>query len=78
MNRLLIVALALSLRTGASAMLAPAAVPPRAADAKAVQKALEAKLLRQRLRELGLSDKEIETRLSKLTDQQIHQLASRA
>ena len=74
-----------SLQTGASAMLAPAAIPApaaesvpnRAADMQSVQKALESKLLRHRLNELGLSDKEIQTRLGKLSDQQVHQLASR-
>ena len=74
-----------SLQTGASAMIAPAAVPApaadavqgRAADMQAVQKTLESKVLRQRLHEMGLSDKEIETRLNKLSDQQVHQLASR-
>ena len=74
-----------SLQTGASAMLAPAAapapasdtVPDRAADMQAVQKTLESKVLRQRLHELGLSDREIQTRLGKLSDPQLHQLASR-
>jgi hypothetical protein len=72
-------ALALSciLRTAASAMLVPAAAPPAAA-LRAMQKSLEAKVLRQRLHELGLTDQEIQTRLKKLTDQQIHQLASRS
>ena len=73
------------LQTGASAMLAPAAVPAptsdavpdRAADIRTVQKTLESKVLRQRLHELGLSDQEIQARLGKLSDQQVHQLASR-
>ena len=74
-----------SLQTGASAMIAPAAVPAPAADAvqdrasdmQTVQKTLESKVLRQRLHEMGLSDKEIDARLSKLSDKQVHQLASR-
>jgi ribose 1,5-bisphosphokinase PhnN len=49
----------------------------RAADRQAVQKTLESKILRQRLHELGLSDKEIQARLEKLSARQIHQLASR-
>lgn len=65
------------------AMLAPAQAPAategqalqRAADMKTVQIALESKILRERLKTLGLSDKEIETRLSRLSDQQVHQLA---
>ena len=44
---------------------------------QAVQKTLESKVLRQRLHELGLSDREIQTRLGKLSDPQLHQLASR-
>jgi hypothetical protein len=76
-----------SLQTGANAMLAPASAPvsapagdavtDRAADMRTVQKTLESKLLRQRLHELGYTDKEIQVRLDKLSDQQVHQLASR-
>ena len=72
-----------SLKTGASAMLAPASAPApmsdagRAADVQEVQKALESKVLRQRLHEMGLSDSEIQARLGKLSNQQVHQLASR-
>lgn len=47
----------------------------RAADMKTVQTALESKILRERLKALGLTDKEIESRLTRLSDQQIHQLA---
>ncbi len=74
-----------SLQSGASAMLAPAAVPrpasepapDRAADLGTVRKTLESKILRRRLGELGYSDKEIQARLSKLSDRQVHQFASR-
>src|SRR5579859_8029731 len=67
------------------AMLAPAqsrataASAPsldRAADLRTVQKALENKMVRQRLKDMGLSDKEIETRLARLSDKQVHELAS--
>lgn len=65
------------------AMLAPAQTAPasggqaydRAADVKAVQTALESKIVRDRLQSLGLNDKEIESRLGKLSDHQVHQLA---
>jgi len=65
------------------AMLAPAQAASatdgqtydRAADMKTVQTALESKIVRERLKDLGLSDKEIDSRLSRLSDQQIHQLA---
>lgn len=73
-----------ALQTGASALIAPAfppqaapAAPERTADLKTIQGALESKVLRQRLKELGLSDKEIELRLGKLSDQQVHQIATR-
>ena len=65
------------------AMLAPAqsgaaAAGPRydrAADIKAVQTVLESKIVRERLKTLGMNDKEIESRLGRLSDQQVHQLA---
>jgi ribose 1,5-bisphosphokinase PhnN len=65
------------------AMLAPAQSAPaaggqaydRAADMKAVQTALESKIVRERLKALGMNDKEIDSRLSKLSDQQVHKLA---
>ena len=72
-----------SLSPSGYAMLAPAqsaaAADPRAedraADMKTVQTALESKMVRERLRALGLDDKEIESRLSRLSDQQVHRLA---
>lgn len=59
------------------AMLAPAqgTTSARSADMKRVQTALESKVVRERLRALGLTDKEIESRLGKLSDQQVHKLA---
>lgn len=68
---------------GGWAMLAPARTEPaqegqtfdRAADMKAVQTALESKIVRERLKTLGLSDKEIESRLGRLSDQQLHKLS---
>lgn len=59
-------------------MLAPAQGAPaegRAADMKTVQSALESKVVRERLRALGLTDKEIESRLGKLSDRQLHKFA---
>ncbi len=65
-------------------MIVPAAAPAtdpaaavRAADLKTVQNTLESKVLRHRLKELGYSDQEIQSRLSRLSDRQVHQLASR-
>lgn len=62
------------------AMLAPAAATDgqgydRTADMKTVQTALESKIIRERLKAYGMTDKEIESRLSRLPDQQVHQLA---
>lgn len=65
------------------AMLAPAQSAPaaggqgydRTGDVKSVQTALESKIVRDRLQSLGLNDKEIESRLGKLSDRQVHQLA---
>ncbi len=68
------------------ALLAPADIPStariaaqtttREADVRSVQTALESKVVKQRLRELGLTDAEINERLSRLSDRQIHQLAT--
>lgn len=60
------------------AMLAPAqgaAATDRAADMRTVQTALESKIIRGRLKALGLSEQETASRLGKLTDQQVHRLA---
>src|SRR5438105_1442443 len=58
------------------AMLVPATVD-RASDAKTVQAAVESKAVRKRLRALGFSDQEIQSRLNRLSDKQIHQLAAK-
>lgn len=55
-------------------MLSPAA---RVADVAKVQAALENKLIRQRLQDLGFSADEVTARLSQLTDQQIHSIAQK-
>ncbi len=47
----------------------------RAADLEKIQKVLETKMIRERLEQLGFSSEEINSRLSQLSDQQIHQLA---
>lgn len=52
-------------------------VSTRDADLKIVSKALESKVLRERLKAMGLDEKETEARLSKLSDQDIHQMATR-
>ena len=47
----------------------------RSSDLQKVQKFLEMKMVRDRLKEYGLTQDEITARLDQLSDQQIHQLA---
>src|SRR4051812_34167109 len=84
------IALALAITMGSlsvgvprlEAMAVPAAVATgqtagfnRAADMQSVQSALENRLVRQRLADMGLSESEINTRLGRLSDQQLHQVS---
>jgi hypothetical protein len=67
-----------------SAMLAPAdpaassenLSAQRVEELSNIQRVLEAKMVRQRLADLGLSADEIAAKLSRLSDSQIHQVAS--
>jgi len=70
-------------QTRAQAMLAPATLAQAAnasvasaADLQTIQSTLESKELRAKLHALGLSDEEIQSRMSRLSDAQKHQLAS--
>jgi hypothetical protein len=75
---ILTVTLLCGLPSNGRAMLAPAqgaASNERAADMKTIQTVLESKIVRERLKGLGLTDKEIDSRLGNLSDQQIHKLA---
>jgi hypothetical protein len=47
----------------------------RAADIEKIQKALETKMIRERLEKLGFTQEEINNRLSQLSDQQLHKFA---
>jgi hypothetical protein len=47
----------------------------RAADLQKVQQFLEMKMVRERLKEFGYTSEEVQSRLSQLGDEQIHQLA---
>src|SRR5512135_1252035 len=49
----------------------------RNAEMATIQKTLETEVIRQRLEDLGLSSGEVLAKLSTLTDEQVHQLASR-
>jgi predicted PurR-regulated permease PerM len=44
-------------------------------DLETISKALETKIIKQRLQDLGYSDQEIQDRLDQLSDQEIHNLA---
>ncbi|MGH7205009.1 MAG: PA2779 family protein [Nitrospiraceae bacterium] len=66
------------------AMLAPAVStgtesvsgPNRVTDLQKVQSVLESKVVRQRLEDFGLTPEEINARLPRLSDDQLHQLAT--
>jgi len=47
----------------------------RAQDLQQVQKFLEGKMVRERLKDLGFTPEEIQLKLNQFSDQQIHQLA---
>ncbi len=47
----------------------------RAADLQKVQLFLEMKMVRERLKDFGYTSEEVQSRLSQLNDEQIHQLA---
>lgn len=48
----------------------------RAGDLRTVQRVLETKVVHQRLTDLGLSREEIDARLDRLSDAQLHQVAT--
>lgn len=45
-------------------------------DMQTIKKALENKLVTQRLQDLGFSDQEIQDRMDQLSDQEVHNLAT--
>src|SRR5512147_635842 len=55
---------------------ATAAFSARTADLAKIQAALESKVLRQKLLDYGLSPEEAMSRMDKLSDEQVHQLAA--
>jgi hypothetical protein len=59
-----------------NAAAATAASADRAADLAKIQAALESKLVQQKLMDYGLSPEETMARVSKLSDEQINQLAT--
>jgi len=55
--------------------VAQASAIDRASDMTTIQAALENKVIRQRLHDMGLSETQIDQRLGRLSDQQVHQVA---
>ncbi len=55
----------------------PLAYMDRSADLGKIQKVLETKAVSNRLAQLGLTQDEIQNRLTQLSDQQIHQVATK-
>lgn len=47
----------------------------RSQDIQTIKKALENKVVKQRLKDLGFSEKEIQERLNQLSDEEVHNLA---
>lgn len=50
----------------------------RAGDLSAVQSALETKIVQQKLADLGYTKEEISTRLNRLSNEELHEVASQA
>ena len=65
-----------------TAMLAPATTsgagsdPSRAEDLQSIQRVLENKLIQQRLEDFGLTSEEINDKMNRLSDAQLHQMAA--
>jgi len=55
----------------------PLAYMDRSADLEKIQNVLETKAVSKRLAQLGLTQDEIQNRLTQLSDQQIHQVATK-
>ncbi len=66
----------MALVIGSDAVVAAAAEEVREADMARVQRVLESKLVADKLEQAGLSEAEINERLSKLSDSELHSFAS--
>jgi hypothetical protein len=58
-----------------SSEITPSSRVERIADLAKIQKVMETKIIKERLKELGFTQEEIQARLDLLNDQQIHHLA---
>jgi hypothetical protein len=74
---LVLAMLLLSLPTQGWAMFMPStqAAPARRTDLITIQKALESSVVKQRLMDYGFSSEEAMSRINRLTNEEIHQLA---
>ncbi|HBG45884.1 MAG TPA: hypothetical protein DDW94_02740 [Deltaproteobacteria bacterium] len=61
---------------GSDAVVAQAAEHSREADIARIQRVLESKLVSDRLNQAGLTQSEIDAKISKLSDQEVHSFAS--
>jgi hypothetical protein len=59
----------------ASSEITPSSRVERIADLVKIQKVVETKIIKERLKELDFTEKEIQARLDLLNDQEIHRLA---
>jgi hypothetical protein len=74
---LIIAGVALTLPAQGWAMVVPAGTSEvRSANQAKVQKTLESSVIKQRLLDYGLTPEETAARIDKLSDEQLHQLAS--
>lgn len=51
--------------------------PQRIEDIRRIERVLESKVLRERLHRMGMNDEEINSKLNRLSDEQLHQFAAR-
>lgn len=65
-----------SVPSDGSGVSTPESGMDRVEDLRTVQRVLETKIVQQRLRDLGLSQEDINTRLDRLSDAQLHQVAA--
>jgi len=71
--------LVLGIAPGVEAGLVPSELinpaSDRVQDMSSIQKTIESKMVRERLEKLGFTANEVKSRLERLSDQQLHQLA---
>jgi len=77
--QLVLAMLVLGIAPGVEAGLVPSELinpaSDRVQDMSSIQKTIESKMVRERLEKLGFTANEVKSRLERLSDQQLHQLA---